>query len=91
MPCDALARVNTTIATQTLAAELFRRPDVTPVVLRRLLLQLDGVVEAKCAVTGNRLTLDLTMTAEAIRLTVDLVSRSDGMIRLERTTTPSQS
>jgi len=71
MPCDALARVNATIATQTLVAELFRRPDVTPVVLRRLLLRLDGVVEARCAITSSRLTIDLTTTAETIRLTVD--------------------
>jgi len=71
MPCDALARVNATIATQTLVVELFRRPDVTPVVLQRLLLQLDGVVEARCVVTGSRLTIDLTTTAETIRLTVD--------------------
>jgi hypothetical protein len=71
MPCDALARVNATMATQTLVAELCRRPDVTPVVLRRLLLQLDDVVDARCAVTSSRLTMDLTTTAETIRLTVD--------------------
>lgn len=72
MPCDALARVNATMATQTLVAELCRRPDVTPGVLRQLLLQLDDVVDARCAVTGSRLTMDLTTTAETIRLTVDV-------------------
>jgi hypothetical protein len=71
MPCDALARVNATIATQTLVAELFRRPDVTPVVLQQLLLHLDGIVAARCEVTASRLTLDLTTTAETLRLTLD--------------------
>src|SRR5712692_11030477 len=89
MPCDALARVNAPIATQTLVAELFRRPDLTPVMLRRLLLQLDGVVEARCEVTGSRLTIDLTTTAETIRLTVDadtgrLWTRANGPSLLDR-------
>jgi hypothetical protein len=44
---------------------------VTPAVVRRLLLQLDDVVEARCEITSTCLTIDLTTTAETIRLTLD--------------------
>ncbi len=71
MPCDALARINATIAKQTLVAELFRQPDVTLVAVQRLLLQLDGVVEASCAVSGHYLIMDVTTTSGSARFTVD--------------------
>ena len=37
MPCDALARVNATVAKQTLIAELFEQPEVAREALLRLL------------------------------------------------------
>jgi len=39
--------------------------------LRHLLLQVDGIVEARCDVTGSRFFMKLTATAETIRFTVD--------------------
>jgi hypothetical protein len=74
MPCEALARINATIAKQTLIAELFQRPDVTLVAVQRLLLQLDGVVEASCAVSGHYLIMDVTTTSGSARFTVDAES-----------------
>ena len=74
MPCDALARVNATIATHTLVAELFRQPDLTVVAVQRLLLQLDGVVEATCAVSGQYLLMDVTTTGGSARFTLDAES-----------------
>ncbi len=74
MPCDALARVNAIIAKHTLVAELFRQPDLAVVVVQRLLLQLDGVVEATCAVSGQYLLMDVTTTGRSARFTLDAES-----------------
>jgi len=54
-----------------LVAELFRQPDATLVALQLLLLQLDGVVEATCAVSGRYLIMDVFTTGGSARFTVD--------------------
>jgi hypothetical protein len=66
--------VNATIAKPTLVAELFRQPDRAVVAVQRLLLQLDGVVEAACAVSGHSLLMDVTTTGGSARFTLDAES-----------------
>ena len=40
MPCDALARVNATVAKQTLIAELFEQPEVAREEIDRIIVYL---------------------------------------------------
>ena len=79
MPCDALARVNATVAKQTLIAELFEQPEVAREALLRLLSQLEGVLTVEGSFAGDTFTLVLSRRAGAVRFSLN---RATGQVSM---------
>ena len=79
MPCNALARINATVAKQTLIAELFQSPETTSQALNRLLLQIEGVTEVHVQVANTRLTVTCTRDGTPYRASV---RQTTGTLRL---------
>ena len=79
MPCNAVARINATVAKQTLIAELFQSPETTSQALNRLLLQIKDIAEVNVQVANRRITLTFTRHGTPYRATV---RQATGTLRL---------
>lgn len=67
MPCDALARVNTTIAKQTLIAELFAHQDTAQNALIQLVSQLEEVSDVIASFRQRTLEISLYYRGGSVR------------------------
>ncbi len=70
MPCDALARVNATIAKQTLTAELFVHQEAAKAALLQLASQLEEVSDVIAGFRQNTLEISLRYRGGAVRCSV---------------------
>ena len=70
MPCDALARVNATIAKQTLTAELFAHQEAAKAALLQLASQLEEVSDVIAGFRQHALEISLRYRGGAVRCSV---------------------
>jgi hypothetical protein len=67
MPCDALARVNATIAQQTLVAELFAQQETAKAALIQLASQLEEVSDVIASFRQHALEISLRYRGRSVR------------------------
>lgn len=67
MPCDALARVNATIAQQTLVAELFAQQETAKAALIQLTSQLEEVSDVVASFQQHALEISLRYRGGSVR------------------------
>jgi hypothetical protein len=79
MPCDALARVNTTIAKQTLIAELFAQQEAARAALIPLASQLEEVSDVIASFQQHALAISLRYRGGAVRCRV---TRTSGQLTM---------